>query len=175
MKAIMKFLNTLTTATDTLSMIFLCICTLTAFVNTVMRYIFLSPLRWSEELCVISLVFMVYFSLPRLEHQNEHLSMTALYNIFPPVLKKIVNTLRSLVTIGIVSWLGKAGIDVVRRNFVSETYTQVLDLPYGLIYAVIPLAFLVILIVRLLNITAKNPGEVLRDNSNNKMEGGAAQ
>ena len=177
MKTIMKVLNTLTSATDVVSMVFLCICTLTAFVNAVMRYIFLAPLRWSEELCVISLIAMVYMSIPRLEHKNEHLCMTALYNIFPPVIKKIVNTLRSLVTIGIVAWLGKAGLDVVSRNFVSNTRTQVLDWPSGLIYAVIPLAFLIILIVRLLNITAKDPEDVIQDNSEEKEkeEGGAGQ
>lgn len=156
MKFINKTLSAITSATDAISVFFLCICTLTAFFNTVMRYVFLMPLRFSEELCVISLICLVFLSLPQLERGNEHLSMTALYNTFSPKLKTAMGIFRSILTIGVLTLLCNAGVVVVRRNFSLNNKTQVLDWPYGLIYLVIPIAFALIILIRLANITIKN-------------------
>lgn len=168
MKFIRKFISTITSVTDAISVFFLCVCTVTAFLNAVMRYVFKMPLHFSEELCVISLICIVFMSLPQLERNNDHLSMTALYNLFSPKLKTVMGVFRSIITIAISAWLAKAGIDVVLRNFSMNNKTQVLDWPYGIIYTVIPIAFVVIILIRLANITIKNDVE-----SEEEAKGGA--
>jgi TRAP-type C4-dicarboxylate transport system permease small subunit len=161
MKLIKKCLSAVTSVTDGISMFFLCLCTATAVINTIMRYIFKNPLNWSEELCVISLIFIVFTSLPQLEKQNDHLCMTALYNALSPKIKKVLGVIRSILTIAVCAWLCKAGIDVAMRNFNMNIKTQVMDLPYGIIYMIIPASFVLIILVRMANITIRSENEGL--------------
>lgn len=155
MKAIRKVILAVVSTMDPLSAVLVSICTLSAFFNAVMRYAFNSPLRWSEELCVITLIWTVYTSLPLIERDNDHLHMTALFNALPGKVKTVLNVLRSLVTIAVVSWLCIGGINVVTRNYNLGVYTQVFNWPYWAIYIIIPVVFALIGLVRITDITIK--------------------
>lgn len=156
MKTFRKTVNCICMVTDSFSMIMLCICVASAFANTIFRYVFNAPIRWSEELCVITLIWMVYVSQPSLENSNNQLCMTAAYNAFPKKLKDIINVLRSVVTVFVSYIIVKTGWQLVQRNFDLNINTQVFDWPYGIIYFVIPLSFAIVIIVRLADIHAKN-------------------
>ena len=153
---ISKTITAITLTSDAISVIFLVICTVLAVLNTFMRYVLKMPIRFSEELCVISLIWMVFASLPLLERDNEHLNMTALYNVLSKKIQNVLNILRSLLTIAVAAWLFSAGIVVVIRNYSMNTNTQVLNLPYGLVYVMVPIAFALIVLVRLANISIKS-------------------
>ena len=158
-KTIDKAISAIVLASDAIAVIFLVICTVTAFVNTVMRYVFKMPINFSEELCVISLIWLVFASLLLLERNNEHLNMTALYNVLPKKVQTVLNVIRSFLTIGLAAWLCSAGFTVVNRNFSLNTNTQVLDWPYGFVYLIIPVAFALVLIIRLADIPIKNSAD----------------
>jgi TRAP-type C4-dicarboxylate transport system permease small subunit len=155
MKTFRKTVSSICKASDSISMIMLCVCVSSAFLNTVFRYVFNAPLRWSEELCVITLIWMVYISLPSIERTNNQLCMTALYNMFPQKIKDIVNILRSIVTVFICYIVTKTGWALVERNFELKINTQVFNWPYGIIYFIIPLCFALIIIVRISDVRAR--------------------
>jgi len=158
-KAIDKVISTIVIASDVFAITSLVICTLTAFVNTVMRYIFKMPINFSEELCVLTLIFLVFSSLLRLERDNEHLNMTVLYNVFPEKVQDVVNVVRSIVTIVLSVCLSYAGFVVVNMNFINNTRSQVLDWPYGVVYLIIPVTFALIALIRLANVRIRNCGD----------------
>jgi TRAP-type C4-dicarboxylate transport system permease small subunit len=114
------------------------------------------PINFSEELCVLTLIWMVFSALPLLEKNNAHLNMTALFNVLPKKVQTVLNVIRSFVTIVLSALLCYAGVVVVNRNFSLNTNTQVLDVSYGYVYLVIPAAFALILITRLADILIKN-------------------
>jgi TRAP-type C4-dicarboxylate transport system permease small subunit len=134
------------------SVVSLALCVSVAVVNIFARYVFNHPFRWSEEFCVVTLIWMVYASLPLLEEDDEHLNMTAIYNFFPKKVKLIVNVLCSLTTAAVAALVAKASINVIVRNYALKINTQVFDWPYWVIYMAIPVAFIMIILTRLLNL-----------------------
>ena len=155
-KRIQKIMDHLNKAVNGIAMISLSVCTLTAFVNTFARYILNHPFRWSEELCVLTLVWLVFCSLPYLEQENDHLNMTVLYNALPEKGRLVVNLLRSSITALLAGFLAKIGMDVVMRNYSLNINTQVFNWPYWIIYMIIPIVFILIIPTRLVNPTLKD-------------------
>jgi TRAP-type C4-dicarboxylate transport system permease small subunit len=148
-KGIPKLLDRMNRVVNSIAVLSLTLCVSAAIINVAARYVFSHPFRWSEEFCVITLIWMVYCSLPVLEQQNEHLNMTALYNYFPPKLKLSVNVLCSLTAMVIAAFVIRASVKVVMRNYSIKINTQVFDWPYWIVYLAIPLAFTLIFLTRL--------------------------
>lgn len=136
---------------DAVSGILLLICTATASVNAIARYVFSMPFRWGEEASVLALVWMVYLSQGMLESGNAQLSMTALYRVVGRRMKRVINALRSAVTVGISLWLLLPAVGIVKRNYELHVTTQALGFPFWAAYLSLVVGLVCIMAARIVD------------------------
>jgi C4-dicarboxylate transporter DctQ subunit len=136
---------------ETFAVVLLAGSTVIAFVNVVARYAFSSPIAWSDEMNVLAMVWMVYISQGILERNNDQLRLTVLYNVMGSKLKKGVNILRTVLTLGVGVSLCYAGMEIVIRNWQLKVCTQALGFPIWIAYLSLPLAFGLMTVARVLN------------------------
>jgi C4-dicarboxylate transporter DctQ subunit len=168
MKKIRRFMDCTNKSANIIAAISLLMCVSSAIVNVIARYLFNRPFKWSEEFCVITLVWMVYCSLPHLEQNNENLNMTAFYNYLPRKVKEFVNILCSLTVVAISVVIVKASIAIVVRNYAMKINTQVFDWPYWIIYLVIPLSFALFIPTCLANLKKQYKADAAKVSSTNE-------
>jgi len=142
---------------ETLAVVLLAGSTVIAFVNVVARYVFSSPIAWSDEMNVLAMVWMVFISQGILERKNDQLRLTVLYNVMGGKLKTAVNILRTILTLGVGVSLCYAGMEIVVKNWQIKVSTQALGFPIWIAYFALPLAFGLITVARVLNPLIKNP------------------
>ncbi len=111
-------------------------------INVFMRYVLNSGLKWGEEISLILIIWFSFIAMALGVRKNLHISIHLLRNP-PPVLDKILNILKSLVTIfvGVVMfWYGNIIIDFMSRSILPAT-----QLPSWVFYAVLPLSSILII------------------------------
>ncbi|WP_028991315.1 TRAP transporter small permease [Thermacetogenium phaeum] len=146
-----KHLRRILTCLDSISGVLLLVCTASAFINVVARYVFSRPFVWGEEVSVLALVWMVYLSQGLLENDNEQLAMTALYRALGEKVRRAVDVLRCAVTVFLSGYLLYAGMVIVMRNGELNMTTQAIGFPLWIAYLVIPLALACMIMARLVH------------------------
>jgi TRAP-type C4-dicarboxylate transport system permease small subunit len=64
--------------------------TLVMTAQVVMRFVFQSPLTWSQELTLFLLIYLCYFSADVVYYRNEHISVEYFVELLPAWAQKIV-------------------------------------------------------------------------------------
>lgn len=148
---------------DAVSGILLLICTATASMNAIARYVFSMPFRWGEEASVLTLVWMVYLSQGMLESGNAQLSMTALYRVVGRRMQAVINVLRSAVTVAIGLWLLLPAVGIVKRNYELGVTTQAMGFPFWAAYLSLVVGLVCIIVARVLDPLALGADEGRRE------------
>ena len=76
--------------------IFLGAITLIMTAQVVMRFVFQSPLTWSQELTLFLLIYLCYFSADIVYYRNEHISVDYFVELMPVKLRKMVSVFVNL-------------------------------------------------------------------------------
>jgi TRAP-type C4-dicarboxylate transport system permease small subunit len=121
---------------------------LMAFVNVVTRKVFSRPFSWSDELVGFMIVCTVYLALPRLERGRAHLRVSALYDVLPPRVRWWLDRVSDVVVMGFMLYFAYVAWGVARTNFELNVHSPTLAIPMGLLYGVIPLAFVLSVVAR---------------------------
>lgn len=129
----------------TLPLMTLCIC-----LEVVMRYLFNAGLRWSQEVCGISLLVLVLCCQAHCWQKDRHIRMDLLYNLAPLWFKKLSNVLTVLcgaIFFGTIAV--QAMLDIPYQFAVNES-TDEIHLPLWLLNCVIILScgMLLLLLLR---------------------------
>lgn len=151
MPQIFKGIKRLLDFLEVVSILLLIVCTLNGFANVVARYFFAKPFAWSEELGVLTLVWLVYLSQGIIETYNDQLRLTVLYNALGKKVQSVINILRSFLTAGMGCYLLFSGIGIVARNYDLKVATQALGFPLWISYLALPVAFALVVIIRTLD------------------------
>jgi TRAP-type C4-dicarboxylate transport system permease small subunit len=70
--------------------------------QVVMRYLFGNPLTWSEELCILLLIYLSYISADMVYRNKGHIAITYFIDLFPPNWKWVLQCgVHSLVILGL--------------------------------------------------------------------------
>jgi len=158
MNGVRKIIGLIVKGFDNISGALTLICTFVIFINTVTRYAFSKPMNWSEEVSVLCLIWIVFLSQGLLEFENNQLCMTALYNVLDKKVQRVINLLRSITTVILSSCLFYAGMNTVLRNYEFNIRTQVVNFPFWIAYLILPLIFVCIVIIRILDPFADKAG-----------------
>lgn len=125
---------------DALCVVCMALILLLVVVQVVMRYVFNSPLTWSEELAVYIMVWMTFAGSVICMRDKEHVEVTILVDYLPRRLQKLAllfSRLASIVFLVVVIYYGS--------DFVMENRTVVSvanNLNMALVYSIIPLSCL---------------------------------
>ncbi|WP_251978641.1 TRAP transporter small permease [Salinicola avicenniae] len=124
-----------------------------AIANVIMRYLFASPLAWSEEILQLLLVWATFLGASALVRRNEHVLIGLLGDRLPPRLARW-NT--RIFNVGIVMLCASAmlvwGLELL--PFSRFRSTPMLQIPYYWIHVAIPISAVIMLyhgLVRLID------------------------
>ncbi len=107
---------------------------LTFIYQVVQRFIFNTPLTWSDELIVILYVFSMFWAGAFLLREKDHVMLDLLYEHLPPQGKRVFAILYSVIIGGLFLWAVPASYSYV--SFMMREKTPVLNVPFGVVFGV---------------------------------------
>ena len=117
------------------------------FVQVILRYVFLSPLSWIEELARYLLVWISCFGAAYGVRKGEHIAVMFLNNMFKGYMKSALTILIHILVIILfmVCFIKGIGLSIRQWNVV----TPALQIPRTLPYSGIPISFAIMLLFSL--------------------------
>ncbi len=153
----------------TIPLFMLCILTV---VQIIMRTIFKTGIHWLEEFGRYILLYSTFIGAGIAIKSDEHPRMTAIIAVLPEKMAYIVNILGDLICATILLVLDYYAWIQVINVFVRGTRTSTLPLPMWIVYAILPVAMIImsvryiasardkfILLKKLKNLKDKGRGE----------------
>jgi len=121
--------------------------TVIVFVQVVLRYVFLSPLSWIEELARYLLVWISCFGAAYGVRKGEHIAVMFLNKMFKGYVKSALTILIHVLVIifFMVCFIKGIGLSIRQWNVV----TPALQIPRTLPYSGIPISFAIMLLFSL--------------------------
>ena len=125
---------------DGVSVLCMVLILLLVIAQVAMRYIFNSPLTWSEELAVYIMVWMTFAGSVICMRDKEHVEVTILVDYLPRGLQKLAMLFSRLVSVGFLLIVIYYGFDFVLENRTVVSVANNLNM--ALVYSIIPLSWL---------------------------------
>ena len=69
-------------------------------VQVIARYVFNNPIIWSEEFCMVTLIWFGFFCISTEVYRGGHMSIDVIYSKFPDRLKYACDILRNVIITG---------------------------------------------------------------------------
>jgi TRAP-type transport system small permease protein len=113
--------------------IFLCV-----IAQVVCRYLFNSPLTWSEELARYLFIWCAFLGWVVASRRGSHLAMTFVVEKLPASGQIAIAVLTQLATLLFAWLLGSRGLQLVRNNWDVENVAVPFNL--GIVYMIEPIA-----------------------------------
>ena len=150
LNTIKKILNKIDSAIEYLCMTTLVIMVCIVFYQVFTRYILGFTPRWSEETCVILMIWLGFIATAIGVKKGTHLSISALVNLFPKPAQKIIFYFDEVAVMlfGIILF-------IYGKQLSADTMSSTLpatQLPSGILYAVLPVCGVMIVIYTIIRI-----------------------
>jgi len=151
-RAMDKFLSVLIA----ISTLFLGISLVLYTINSLAR-LFKFGVPWIEEYCIYSVVFIVFLLQAKLEFRDEHLSIAFLAEKTKnnPIPRRILFTIRGIVSIAIYLILFREGLLVVQQNLSYGVVSPIISFPMGVYFTLINICFALVIIYWIVHIFTK--------------------
>ena len=114
--------------------------------GAISRYFLNSPLLWMEEIQLLLEVWVVYLGAGYAFRAGGHVAVELLVEYFPEKFQKAVNYFIAVVVLGTLSYLLYQSIGYFNLFRSSERTTSLLQIPYTLVYGIVPVACVVMII-----------------------------
>lgn len=101
------------------------------------RFVFEQPAEWTEVLIRFFLIWMVFMGLPAAFRIGAMVSIDLTYRLAPPVLRRVLDALIALLTIGLLGFMIWYGWDYAQRGKV-QTMAGLEELSMFWAYVAIP-------------------------------------
>ena len=131
-----------------ISVSYVCIAALVCLtvLGVVMRYAVGAPLIWLEEVQMMLIVWLVMFAGSAAFREFGHVSIDAVFEMLPPAGKRVLEFVIAIFVVGVLAMLVWAGSAFVQFQFGASRVTDVLRVPYGLVYMAVPVGSLLMLL-----------------------------
>jgi len=98
-------------------------------VDVVMRFVLNKPILGSVELASYMLSIIAFTAIPFVESEEEHIVIPLLFDRFPKKVRLFVNTLVSVIGLGLLVLIGLASYLLAAEYLHRGKVTQVLSIP----------------------------------------------
>ena len=109
--------------------------------QVILRYVFMAPLSWAEEVCRYLFVWSAFISIGYCFRLGKVLAVDALYSKFPLKIRGIIDILATLFTFGLFGFFFYRSIDIVGKIGRSGQVSSALELPMKYVYLAAPVGF----------------------------------
>jgi len=122
-------------------------CVVMVNVNVLCRYIFKSPLQWSEEVVTSFFVWTVFIGSAYAYRKHAHLGVDILINLFPPKAKKIAGDIMAVVELAVLvmlTWISSQYVYHLifnNKGKIKIAVTELLRLPKWWTGIAVPIGF----------------------------------
>ncbi|RKL62015.1 TRAP transporter small permease [Thermoanaerobacteraceae bacterium SP2] len=111
-----------------------------------MRYFFNNPITWLEEFQLWCFVWLAFFGAGAAFRSGSHVAIEVVVDRLPSVPKKIVECIGYLVTMAVFVYFLIYGTKLVQQLYFSGRMTNILKIPYSLIYSALPISCILMMI-----------------------------
>ena len=125
---------------DGISVLCMVLILLLVIVQVGMRYLFNSPLTWSEELAVFVMIWLTFIGSLICMRDKEHIEVTILVDYLPRSLQRIVVAFSRLASVFFLLVVAYYGFELVMENMTVTSPANKISM--GLVYTIIPLSSL---------------------------------
>ena len=125
---------------DGISVLCMVLILLLVVAQVVLRYVFNSPLTWSEELAVFVMIWLTFIGSLICMRDREHIEVTILVDSLPHKLQRIVLTFSRLASVLFLLVVAYYGFELVTENMTVTSPANKISM--GLVYTIIPLSSL---------------------------------
>ena len=109
------------------------------FFGVIMRYCFGEPFLWQEEVQLALIVWVVFLGGRYAFVCGSHAAIDIIVEMFPKKAQKVISVLIAIVTVVILSYVGYQGIRYIMQMARYNRVTNILKIPYSLIYIPLPI------------------------------------
>src|SRR5690606_3203948 len=113
--------------------------------QVIMRYVFNSPLVWSEEIARYALVWFVYLSGSYAVKYQKHVKFNVIIELIGkkiPLIQRIVRVAVFALWLAFLVFMLRLSIEMVSRQFISGQLAPGSQIPMYLVYLGLPIGFL---------------------------------
>lgn len=110
--------------------------TVSVFLQVLIRFVFKSPLPWTEEVARIAFVYSIFVGATIGVRDRAHISVDFLVVLLPPPARRALKLVTNLVVAVLLCFVIWQGIEFVRQTGVQMT--PVMLIPFRYLYIVIP-------------------------------------
>ncbi len=115
------------------------ITVLTTFLQVFYRYVLKNPLPWSQEILMISFVYLVLFGAALAVKNKEHLKVE-IFDKAPELVQKIFKAAEFVIMLIFIGVFVYYGTLLVIANFTSGTIVGFLPIKVAYVYMSIPIS-----------------------------------
>jgi TRAP-type C4-dicarboxylate transport system permease small subunit len=128
---------------------FLGIMFVVLFFQIIMRYLFNTPLIWSEELARYLFVWVAFIGASFGVRDSAHIKLTVIFNYFPRKFQKIFTIVTNIITIIFFLYLIPESISLTIEQFAIDS--SAMGIPMGIVFLAVPVGFIMMSFRLLLN------------------------
>lgn len=114
--------------------------------GVVMRYAVNSPLTWLEEVQMLLIIWLSFFGGSAAFRLQNHVAIEILVDLLPKKLQKVIEVFIVLIVSAVLLFLVIRGYDFVARLAGARRLSNVLRIPYALVYSAVPIGGALMLI-----------------------------
>ncbi|NLG95056.1 MAG: TRAP transporter small permease [Acetomicrobium flavidum] len=116
------------------------------FIGVIMRYVINQPFIWLEEVQLLSFVWIVFLSSGAAFRTGSHVAIEFIVDRLPRPFRMLAEVLIGIIVIGVLCYFARAGFLLAYQMSLINRQTNILNIPYALIYAVFPLGCVLMLV-----------------------------
>lgn len=130
----------------------------TTFVGVIMRYVFRAPFAWLEEVQLFCFIWMTFMGGCIVFRQGNHICIDILVDAFPKQAAVWIRRGVAVVNTGALLYLLAKGMQYVIQMHASSRMTNILRIPYALIYAILPVGCVLMIVSQLVYLSRGKEG-----------------
>ena len=116
------------------------------FVSVIMRYFINRPIYWGEEFQLLCMVFIVFIGAGAGFRTGSHIAIDFLVDLFPWKIQRVVVIFMYCLSVVIMVYFFIQSSMFVRQMFVTGRVTDILRIPFYIVYAVFPFGCVLVII-----------------------------
>src|SRR3954470_7735613 len=122
------------------------------FANVVGRYFLHSPISWAEEAMLHLMIAAVFLGAVSIAWQRRHIRIDAFITLAPRRLGAMLEILATLITIGVLIYLGYVAAGVASLMHQIEQRTDALEIPMWIPHTIVATSLLLIVLMMVLRL-----------------------
>ena len=116
------------------------------FISVIMRYFVNRPVIWGEEFQLLCMLVIALFGAGAAFRTGSHVAIDVIVDLFPWKVQKAVALTMYLISMVFIGYFFIQGFALVRQMIATNRVTDILRIPFSIIYTAFPLGCALIII-----------------------------